>query len=184
MGNPRDDATACSMRETRETALLHAWVQIHAYSYIQQSGHSVKSMNAKNTKKSLIHDNADANITCDFGDGDISRSRSRSKFFAKHTDYVSDGHIISSIIVRYFGGNIPEQKWHKCCLSLLLKMMSNKILLYFYYASFYQHEDNKDQTSGSRLHNTCDSLLFNIPRHALQDFQAMTMLPDTFYVEP
>ena len=32
-------------------------------------------MNAKNTKKSPIHENA--NITCDFGDGDISRSRSR-----------------------------------------------------------------------------------------------------------
>ena len=28
-------------------------------------------MNAKNTKKSPIHENADANITCDFGDGDI-----------------------------------------------------------------------------------------------------------------
>ena len=34
-------------------------------------------MNAKNTKKSPIHENADANITCDFGDGDISHSRSR-----------------------------------------------------------------------------------------------------------
>ena len=33
-------------------------------------------MNPKNSKKSLIHDNADANITCDFGDGDISRPRS------------------------------------------------------------------------------------------------------------
>ena len=28
-------------------------------------------------KKSPIHENADANITCDFGDGDISRSWSR-----------------------------------------------------------------------------------------------------------
>ena len=34
-------------------------------------------MNAKSTKKSSIHENADANITCDFDDGDISRSRSR-----------------------------------------------------------------------------------------------------------
>ena len=55
------------MRETRETALLLAGV--HAYSYIQQSGRSVK--------KSSIHENADANITCDFGDDDISRFRSR-----------------------------------------------------------------------------------------------------------
>ena len=30
-------------------------------------------MNSKNTKKSLIHVNADADITCNFGDGDISR---------------------------------------------------------------------------------------------------------------
>ena len=30
-------------------------------------------MNAKNTKKSPIHENADVNIACDFGDGDISR---------------------------------------------------------------------------------------------------------------
>ena len=29
-----------------------------------------------NPKKSPIHENADAKITCDFGDGDISRSRS------------------------------------------------------------------------------------------------------------
>ena len=42
-------------------------------------------MNAKNTKKSLIHENADANITCYFGDGDISRSRSRFTHTRKHT---------------------------------------------------------------------------------------------------
>ena len=34
-------------------------------------------MNPKNSrKKSPIHENAAANISCDFGDGDISRSRS------------------------------------------------------------------------------------------------------------
>ena len=27
-------------------------------------------MNPKNSKKSPVHENADANITCDFGDGD------------------------------------------------------------------------------------------------------------------
>ena len=32
-------------------------------------------MKAKNTKKSLIHENADANITYDFGDGNISHCR-------------------------------------------------------------------------------------------------------------
>ena len=50
---------------------------LHAYSYIQQSGRSVKSTNAKNPKKSPIHDNVVSNITCDFGDGDISCFRSR-----------------------------------------------------------------------------------------------------------
>ena len=47
-------------------------LSLHAYSYIQQSCRSLKSMNAKD-EKSPIHENADANITCDFGDGDISR---------------------------------------------------------------------------------------------------------------
>ena len=42
-----------------------------------KSGRKLKTMNAKNTKKSPIHENADANITYDFGDGDISRSSSR-----------------------------------------------------------------------------------------------------------
>ena len=48
-------------------------------------------MNAKNTNKSPIHENAAANITCDFGVGDITRFRSR----------LLHGHIVSSIIVRF-----------------------------------------------------------------------------------
>ena len=39
-----------------------------------KTGHQLKTMNAKNTKTLPIHENADANITCDFGVGDISRS--------------------------------------------------------------------------------------------------------------
>ena len=50
-------------------------------------------MNAKNTKKSPIHENVDANITCDFGDGDISRFRS----WLPHTR--PGGHIVSSIML-------------------------------------------------------------------------------------
>ena len=42
-------------------------------------------------KKSPIHENADANITCDFGDGDISRCRSR----------LPSSHIVCSIIVGF-----------------------------------------------------------------------------------
>ena len=84
------------MRETRETALLHvacgnpretallhgckvqlhqlnACIFIHIYS---TKWPYVKTMDAKNTKKSPIHENGDANINCDFGDGDISRFRS------------------------------------------------------------------------------------------------------------
>ena len=45
---------------------------------LASAGHRacLKNMNPKNTKKSLIHENADANKTCDFSDGDISRFRS------------------------------------------------------------------------------------------------------------
>ena len=68
------------------------FLSLHAY--IQQSGRSLKSMNAKHTKISRIHENADANITCDFGDGDISRYRSR----LPHT--TPDGQAVSSILVR------------------------------------------------------------------------------------
>ena len=57
-------------------------------------------MNAKNTKKSPIHENADANITCDFGD--ISHSRSR--LIHTHT------RIASSIIVRYNDYKGPTYK--------------------------------------------------------------------------
>ena len=33
-----------------------------------QTRRNLKNMNPKNTKKSPIHENMDANITCDFGD--------------------------------------------------------------------------------------------------------------------
>ena len=60
-------------------------------------------MNAKHTKTSPIHENADSNITCDFGDGDISRYRSRFPHTRPddQTETRPDGHIVSSIIVRY-----------------------------------------------------------------------------------
>ena len=72
--------TRCSMREPRETAILHGCkVQLHqliACIFIYSTKWPyVKTTNAKNTKKSPIHENADANITCDFGD--ISHCRSR-----------------------------------------------------------------------------------------------------------
>ena len=68
--------------------------------HIQQSGRSIKTMNAKNTKKSQIHENADANITCDFGD--ISRYRSRFPHI-----YIM---FISSIIVRsLFLQTVPQE---------------------------------------------------------------------------
>ena len=46
-------------------------------------------------KKSPIRENADANITCDFGDGDISLL-GVGCHISRHTH----GHIVSSIIVR------------------------------------------------------------------------------------
>ena len=49
-------------------------------------------MNPKNTNKSPIHENADANhITCDFGDGDISRLG---------VAYQTHVYIITSIILK------------------------------------------------------------------------------------
>ena len=88
-------------RKQRETALLHRCkVQLHqliACIFIYSTKWPyVKTMNAKNTKKWPIHENAGANITCDFGDGDISRSR--SQFTHTHTH----ARIASSIIVRLY----------------------------------------------------------------------------------
>ena len=83
--------------QSAPTTTVSCISSLHAYSYIQQSGHSVKTMNAKNTKKSLIHENADVNITCDFGDGNISRFSTRPS----HTHGHTHGHIVSSIIIRY-----------------------------------------------------------------------------------
>ena len=57
-----------------------------------KSGCKLKTINAKNTGgKSPIHENADVNITCDFGDGDISRCTSR----------LPASHIVRSITVRF-----------------------------------------------------------------------------------
>ena len=61
--------------QSASTTTVSCISSLHAYSYIQESGRSVKTMNAKNSTKSPIRENADANITCDFGD--ISRFRSR-----------------------------------------------------------------------------------------------------------
>ena len=62
-------------------------------------------MNAKNTKKSPIHENADANITCDFGEGDNSRSRSRLPHghMASHTvsSIISNDFYVKCVFVSY-----------------------------------------------------------------------------------
>ena len=52
-------------------------------------------MNPKNTKKSAIHENADANITCNFGDRDISR------LGVAYLPHAIHRYIITSIIVRH-----------------------------------------------------------------------------------
>ena len=56
-------------------------------------------MNIKNTKKSPVHENADANITCDFGDCDISRlgvAYQTHVYIHNYLDYIK-------IIVTYSG---------------------------------------------------------------------------------
>ena len=89
----------CKVQSARTiTGRLHQWATCswHAYSYIQQSGRRLKLWMPKIRKKSPIHENADANITCNFSDGDISRSRS----LLPHTRTHGHTHIVSSIIVR------------------------------------------------------------------------------------
>ena len=54
-------------------------------------------MNPKNMKKSPNHENADANITCNFRDGDISRLGVGYLTHAIHTRYIA-----SWIILRLF----------------------------------------------------------------------------------
>ena len=94
------------------SALAFTQSFMHAYSYIQQIGRSAKSMNPKNTKKSPIHKNACANITCDFGDGDINRSRSR----LPHRPTPVHTYIVTSIIIRlshYIIAIIDNVTYHK-----------------------------------------------------------------------
>ena len=67
-------------------------------------GRTLETMNAKNTrkKKSPFHENADANITCNFGDGDISRSRSR----------LTHGHMAShTVSLRLYVNQRRDQGW-------------------------------------------------------------------------
>ena len=65
-------------------------IQLHCH-YISPCSLTVfDKVVTKIRNKLPIHENADVNITCDFGDGDISRSRSR----------LTHCHIVSSIIVR------------------------------------------------------------------------------------
>ena len=45
-------------------------------------------MNPKNTKQSAIHENVDANITCNFRDGHISRLGVGYLTHAIHTRYI------------------------------------------------------------------------------------------------
>ena len=53
------------------TAASVHFMHIHIFNKVAVGPSSVKTVNAKTTKKSPIHENADANITCDFGDSDI-----------------------------------------------------------------------------------------------------------------
>ena len=70
-------------------------------------------------KKSPIHENADANITCDFGDGDISPYRSR----------LPHGHIVSSITVRCYSCRTPF-KHDPFAFSVLLLNSDNFLCLF------------------------------------------------------
>ena len=65
---------------------------------IQQTRHNLKNLNPKNTKKSPIHENADANTTCNFSDSDISLLGVAYLTHVCDTYYT---YIATSIILRY-----------------------------------------------------------------------------------
>ena len=97
------------LREAAPTTTVSCMSTLHAYSYIQQSGRSVKTMNAKNTKKSTIHKNADANITCD-----LVMVTSAVLGVGCHTHTAT--HIVSSIIVRCIHWSGPSGMLLLCIL--------------------------------------------------------------------
>ena len=66
-----------------------------------KSGRSAKSMNPKNTKKSPIHENAHTKLTCDFGDGDLSRLG---------VAYLTHVYITTSIILTCIMASIKEMR--------------------------------------------------------------------------
>ena len=79
----------------RQLHCMHIHPDIHIFNKVAAT---YKLWMPKIRKKSPIHENADANITCDFGDGDISRSRSRFT----HVHGQADSRIASSIMVRFW----------------------------------------------------------------------------------
>ena len=87
-------------------------------------------MNAENTKNSAIHENADANITCDFGDGDISRFRSRlpATLLARFREQRMQ--IVTEIIINYPHEShpTPPTATHKDNLrAMLLNVVAGKV---------------------------------------------------------
>ena len=78
------DAMGAPADQSQGSARVHSGAQLVRAAGVKcmctrrvKYGRKLKTMNVKNMNKSPIHENADANISCDFGDGDISCSRSR-----------------------------------------------------------------------------------------------------------
>ena len=86
-------------------------------------------MNAKNTKKSLNHENAEANITCNFCDGDISRLGVAYLTHAIHTRYIA-----TSIIVILSSGRLLhiQGAWMRA----MNQMLEHRMLSFQFGASF------------------------------------------------
>ena len=63
---------------------------VHVYPACKKWPLRTKYESQKYEKKSPIHENVDAKITCDFGDGDINRSRSRlpHTYIHRYLDYI------------------------------------------------------------------------------------------------
>ena len=129
-------------REMQSSLRPHNHRQVISSLHIQQSGRSVKSMNAKNTKKSPIHENADANVTYEFGDGDISRSRSR----LPHDQMAS--HIVSLIIVKWHQDPVNHLELNCCCCAPQIYMKRHKSFLNLHQPYTNNHNNSADWSRG------------------------------------
>ena len=85
------------LRHTGRRTERIACIFIYSTKWLQHKNYECQ----KYEKKSLIHENADANITCDFGAGDIRH------YMSRFSQGQMASHIVSSVIVRLLDHILP-----------------------------------------------------------------------------